>query len=121
MTSKLRWELKRRFDKHIEEEEEYKPTQTEQELSDRLEGESRLVYNSVANTLDMSKRRVIDLQENTRFLLPKALNPLEEAKIDLRVETYRKTYLKYREENCGSKGGKKTNLTSSQKLGINFR
>ena len=95
-----------------------KLTESEKELQDEIEAESRQPYNPVENKIDLRRRRVTDLKENTRVYLPKPLPINEEAKIQIRRERLEKVYRDFVNENCTDKGEQRSNLTSAQKRGI---
>ena len=120
MSTKWRWEMRQRKeaaeDSQIDENET--PTPEELEMMEQLEAESRLAYNGVEGSLSLSKHRVTDLPNNSRVILPKAMSPLEEARIAVRVAEYRRKFDEYKRENCTKKGKQKSNLTPSQQKGL---
>ena len=118
--SKVRWEIRKQDDEKLDEkdEDEIKLTESEKELQDEIEAESRQPYNPVENKIDLRRRRVTDLKENTRVYLPKPLPINEEAKIQIRRERLEKVYRDFVNENCTDKGEQRSNLTSAQKRGI---
>ena len=48
----------------------------------------------IKKIVNMNKRRVTYLKENSRVILPKALKPSEEAKLQVRVDGYTETMTK---------------------------
>ena len=73
--------------------EEEKPTEEEQKVIEKIEAESRQVFNPIEMNFDLRKKRVTDLRENSRVILPKPLPINQEALISLRREMYNKRNL----------------------------
>ena len=60
----------------------FKSGQEDNDLEKKIrvvEARTRMVYNNRMGTLDMSKRRVMDLPRNSKFYLHPPLNPTTEA------------------------------------------
>ena len=75
-----------------------------------------MIFDPIRKTVNLGKRRVTDLKENTRVNLPKALSPSDEAKLDVRLEGYREVFQEYKQEACKNpvKGKQMINLTRSE-------
>ena len=102
--------------KKLEEEETI--TEEEQERFDTIEAESRQIFDPINKTLDMRKRRVTDLKENSRVTLPKPLPASDEAKINVRREKYESVFNTYAEEHCSEDGAQRSNLSQAQRNGL---
>ena len=59
-----------------------------EEKLEEAEAKGRQVFDPESKTFDASKRRVTDLDENTRVVLPKPANPTQEASIEIRRYIY---------------------------------
>ena len=102
---KLRMELR------DEEENDKLPSTGEAEKSEEVdesgkedEAKSRQVYDPIMNIYDDRKRRVTDLAECSRVVLPKPLSVIREAQIEYRREVHDRVYQEYRREYCSQDG-----------------
>ena len=66
-----------------EEKDAQQITEEDQERLDELEAETRQIYDPINKIFDDHKRRVTDLQECSRFILPKALPTQDEALFEM--------------------------------------
>jgi hypothetical protein len=62
---------------------------------------------------------VTDLQENTRVTLPKALEPLEEASIEMRRAIHLRIFKEFMSEEYDEKGKQTPNLLEDEEKGLN--
>ena len=115
--AKLRWEKKKMIEEDLGD-NNVTVTEEEKEEIDLIEAQSRQIFDPINKVLDLRKRRVTDLKENSKVYLPKPLPSYEEAKIEIRREQYEKVFKEYVNENCSESGGQKSNLTWSQKNGL---
>ena len=74
--SKFRWELKKRDDEKLEDEEpedmNSKNKEEDKLIYEEMEAKSRMIFNPIEGNLDLSKRRATDVPGNTKTYLPKA-------------------------------------------------
>ena len=77
-----------------------------------------MIHDAVKRSVNLSKRRVTDLADNSRIYLPKALSALNEARIAIRMDEYRQQYEDYKKKHCNKKGDQKCNMTERQKRGL---
>ena len=118
--TKYRWTMMKenKESDDIQTTEEEKPTEEEQKLIEKIEAESRQVFNPIEMNFDLRKKRVTDLRENSRVILPKPLPINQEALISLRREKYNTVFRDFRRETCNSRGEQRLNLTFSQRKGL---
>ena len=109
--TKIRWEKM----KELEEEDNIVE---KEEINEEEEAKKRQIFDPIEKVIDMRKRRVTDMKENSRVILPKPLSAYEEAKIAVRRENFEKVFGDYCQEHCSEKGEQKTNLTFSQRNGL---
>merc|ERR1712105_451297 len=67
---------------------------------------------------DCRKKRVTDLDENSRVHLPKPLPPSEEATIEMRRAIYLETFNKHKNEFCNKRGEQVSNLDEDEEKGL---
>ena len=115
--AKLRWEKKKLIEEDLGE-ENVEITEEEKEQIEIVEAQSRQIFDPINKSLDLRKRRVTDLKENSKVYLPKPLPSKEEAKIEIRRDQYEKVFKAYVDENCSESGAQSSNLTFSQKNGL---
>ena len=119
--AKARITLKKEQDEKLEDDDEgigEEPTEEEEEQQEKLEAQTRQIYNPTTRTFDDRRRRVTDLKECSRVTLPRQLNIENEALIEMRRGTNGQIYEKYRKEECNQKGEVKGNLTEDEKDGL---
>ena len=104
--TKIRWEKM----KDLEEEDDV--------VDEEEEAKKRQIFDPLEKVIDMRKRRVTDMKENSRVILPKPLTAHEEAKIAVRREHFEEVFSEYCQEHCSEKGEQKSNLTFSQRNGL---
>ena len=114
--TKLRWEKRKLLDE--ESGEEGIVTDKEREIMEEEDAKSRSVFDPINKVIDMRKRRVTDLKENSRIYLPKPLSATEEAKIEIRRDKYETIFQRYFHEKCSEKGNQSSNLTQAQLRGL---
>ena len=66
----------------------------------KIDAEARRIYNEKAKVIDMTRRRVTDLDCNNKVYLPKAMDALHEAKFEVRNDQFRKIHSEYKKKNC---------------------
>ena len=98
MGCKLRWEARRRME--FQEEQEHLPEEAIRKYEDLDEDEREAllveegrhfqIYNRGEATIDLSKARVTDSRMNSHVTLPTLKSVEEEAKINLRLGTYKR-------------------------------
>ena len=119
--AKLRWDIKKATEEKVEGEVEEKNDE-EKEIQDKIEAESRQVFNPIEKSLDYTKRRVTDLKENAKIHLPKPLEVKEESKIELRREIHTNVFRDFVQKECkegrGEEWNQKTNFTTKERRGI---
>ena len=113
--AKLRMSRKEQLE-GLEDSEEI--TEQEQDKFDEIEAESRQPYDYKNKSLDLRKRRVTDLKENSRVILPRPLSTTEEAFIAVRRENVHNIFKEYSKEMCQEDGEQKSNLTPAQMRGL---
>ena len=93
-------------------------TEEERKLDEDFEAQNRMIFDPKNQIYDSRKRRVTDLKECARITLPKPLTPEEESKLEVRKNTQKEIFEKYRIKNTDSKGEQKSNLTPAEKRGL---
>ena len=88
------------------------------ETMERLDAESRRIYDPLKRIFDHGKKRVTDLKENSKVNLPKPCDALTESSIELLKCKIMDTFRKYREKNCNERGEQATNLTKQELRGL---
>ena len=104
--AKFRWEKKKQLEEDLGE-ENVSVTVEEKEEINIVEAKSRQIFDPINKTLDLRKRRVTDLKENSRVYLPKPLPPQEEAKIEIRREQYKQVF----RDQCSESGTQQSNMS----------
>jgi hypothetical protein len=89
-------------------------TDSEQKQLEEIEAKSRQVFDPEEGIYDDRKRRVTDLKECSRVTLPKPLPPAEEALIEMRRNSQKTLYDRFREEHTNKNGEQKSNLTTEE-------
>ena len=109
-----------RMELREEEEAEEKEKETDEKELQRKELESKMrqVYDPLEKRYDEGKRRVTDLEECSRVVLPKPLSVIRETEIEMRREAHSTVYQEYRREFCNKDGEQKMNLTEEEKKGL---
>ena len=105
----------------LREEEEMEENDTDENKEQQMkENEARMrqVYDPLEKRYDEGKRRVTDLEECNRVVLPKPLSVKRETEIEMRREAHNTVYQEYRREFCNRDGEQKTNLTEEEKTGL---
>ena len=116
--TKLRWEKRKQMEDNVEDEVMTKEAEEEREKNEEEEAMTRQIYNPVEKILDLRKRRVTDMKENSKVYLPKPLPVIEEANIAIRRDKYEQTFKEFVEEKCSKKGEQKSNLSPQQRNGL---
>ena len=116
--AKYRWTKTEMNQTRLEEEEKEEITDEEKELFDEIEAKCRVTYDPSTNNLDLRKKRVTDLKENTKVHLPKPLPTHQEAITAVRREKWLEEHSKYERENCDENGNQKSNLSAAQQRGL---
>ena len=88
------------------------------EQMEMLEAEERQVFDPVSLTFDYSKKKATDLKENKSVKLPSPNTPHTESSIEILKNKMMEAFRDYRDKNCNKKGEQKTNLTRSEKAGL---
>ena len=92
----------------------------EQADIDRLVALSRCIVDHHAKTLDLGNRKATDINGINNIKLPGPLPTKNEAELSLRQQEFRRVFADYQEEYCLSSGKQKSNLTRSQRLGLDI-
>ena len=119
----VRMELRDEDDKDVEEQEDEKREENaeEQEKKEKQkeeEARTRQVYDPLRKNYDERRRRVTDLVECSRVVLPKPLSIVREAEIENRRNIHDQIYQKYRKENTNNKGEQVQNIDREEKTGL---
>ena len=85
---------------------------------ERLDAESKRVYNPIDKIFDHAKKRVTDLAENAKVSLPKPCDALTESSIELIKQKLMETFRDYKKKNCNDRGEQVTNLRKSELRGL---
>ena len=103
-----------------EEGEEIETEKDEEKEQKRKEEEARMrqVFDPLEKNYDEGKKRVTDLEECSRVVLPKPLSVRRETEIEMRREAHNNVYQEYRREFCNKEGEQKMNLTEEERLGL---
>ena len=115
--AKFRWEKKKQLEEDLGE-ENVSVTEEEKEEINIVEAKSRQIFDPINKTLDLRKRRVTDLKENSRVYLPKPLPPQEEAKIEIRREQYEQVFRDHVRDHCSESGTQQSNMSWSHRNGL---
>ena len=78
--------------------------ETDLELMERLDAESRQIYDPIRRVFDHGKKRVTDLQENSKVTLPRPCDPHTESSIEMLKSIIMKFFNKYQSKYCTEKG-----------------
>ena len=89
-----------------------------EEDMEKLDAQSRQIYDPKTRTFNGGKRRATDLKECARITLHKPVETKHEAMIETRRNMTEKTYNEYRSEECNKKGEVRGNLTEEEKDGL---
>ena len=126
--AKIRWQKKKedQVKEYDEETDEInikrmKLTEAETEdlkLMERLDAESRRIYDPINRVFNHSKKRVTDLVENSKVSLPKPCDALTESSIELLKRKLMETFTKYRNKSCNERGEQPTNLSKQELRGL---
>ena len=109
-----------RMELREEEGAEEREKETDEKEMQRKEEESKMrqVYDPLEKRYDEGKRRVTDLEECSRVVLPKPLSVIRETEIEMRREAHTTVYQEYRREFCNKDGEQKKNLTEEEQIGL---
>ena len=99
-------------------EEEERKQQEKEKIEKEESAKTRQIYDPIERRYDERKRRVTDLTECARVILPKPLSVTREAEIETRRSVHDKVYQKYRAEHCNEKGEQEDNMTWEEKTGL---
>ena len=119
--AKVRYQLLKELGEKLSDEEEEQLEDMTREMEEMIEEEeakARQVFDPEGKIFDYRKKRVTDLDENTRVILPKPLPPSEEASIEMRRENYRKIFREVKRKITNEKGEQKPNLTETAIKGL---
>ncbi|MCP3678952.1 MAG: hypothetical protein GY782_01110, partial [Gammaproteobacteria bacterium] len=96
--------------------------QEDKELEQKIkevEARTRMIYDDATGTLDLAKRRVTDLPQNSKVFLPPPLPATTEAGLAVKKQKLMSTLDQFMEKNCDSKGKQRaSSLNASQKQGL---
>jgi hypothetical protein len=116
--AKYRYELSKEIGERLNDEDDVEITEEKEEKIEELEARARQFYDPEEKTYDYRNKWVTDLQENTRVSLPKALEPLEEASIEMRRAIHLRIFREYMGEECDEKGKQSPNLLEEEDRGL---
>ena len=114
-TTKYRWDKIREGEEDLGGEE---MSEDDKEIAEEFEAKARQTYDPEEKTMDMRNKKVTDVKHNPKVYLPKALQPKDEAVIEVRRCKWLEIYNKYVKEFCNEKGEQAMNLTPAQKKGL---
>ena len=78
-----------------------------------------MVFDDAKKVLDMRRRRVTDLPQNSKVFLPPPLNPILESGLNIRKQEMMDTFAAFKRDNCDDKGRQlKTSLSEDQRKGL---
>ena len=78
-----------------------------------------MVYDGRTGTLDMSKRKVMNLPQNSKVYLPAPLNPTPEAGLAVKKQELMSTFKEFMSKSCDDRGKQKaTSLNKSKRKGL---
>merc|ERR1712082_501803 len=96
--------------------------QEDKELEQKIkevEARTRMIYDDTTGTLDLAKRRVMNLPQNSKVFLPPPLPTTTEASLAVKKQKLMSTLDQFMEKNCDGKGKQKaSSLNASQKQGL---
>ena len=115
---KLRMELRDEEDEGKLSAEVDRSSEEVEEQGNVDEAKARQIYDPILNIYDDRKRRVTDLAECSRVVLPKPLTVIREAQIEFRREVHDRIYQEYRKEYCNEEGEQESNLDAGEKRGL---
>ena len=114
MSTKIRWDISKEEGEKLSDEDKVETTEEEDNHIEEEEARSRIPYDPLLNECDLRKRRVTDIQENSRIYMPKPLNVAHEANINIRETIFENTFSRYVDSFCNETGKQKPNLTRSE-------
>ena len=88
------------------------------EQMELLEAEARQVFDPVGLTFNHGKKKATDLQENKSVKLPSPSTPHTESSIEILKNKIMEVFKKYKSVNCNKNGQQKSNLSKSEKKGL---
>merc|ERR1712082_242455 len=114
------------IDTTSEENRDFSDNKEDTEEDDKLEEKmriaeafSRMVFDDNSKTLDMRKRRVTDLPQNSKVFLPPPLNPMVESGLSVRKQEFSDSFADFMKNECDDRGKQLTNsLTTDQTKGL---
>ena len=118
MSTKIRWDISKEEGEKVSDEDKVETTEEEDNLIEEEEARSRIPYDPLLNECDLRKRRVTDIQENSRIYMPKPLNVAHEANINIRETIFENAFSRYVDSFCNETGKQKPNLTRSEMSGL---
>ena len=98
--TKVRWQLRKDEEKGEDVGKDSKKEKEKEELMEMEEARTRTVYDSEKRIYDERKQKVTDLKECSRIYLPKPLEVVKEAQLEMRRELHSKISEEYRKEKC---------------------
>ena len=102
--AKYRRELRKRLEEDLGEET---PDITEEEIEKGVIAAacSEIPYDPLTGSMDMARKKVTRIKENSYVHLPGPLSSMEEAKLAIRLDQYRKEFKEHVEKECkGARG-----------------
>ena len=67
---------------------------------ERLDTSSRQFHDPITKDFNHGKKRVTDLEENSKIMLPKACNPLVQSSNELLSNKIMEMFRRFRDKNC---------------------
>ena len=116
--AKLRYEMIKDRGEPLADGEEVDMTQEEKEKAEEIEAKERQYFGSEDKVYDYRKKWVTDMDSNTHVTLPKALNPLEEATIELRRGIHLRVVKEFIGEECDEKENQAQNHEADEARGL---
>ena len=116
--AKARMTIAKEEGEKLEEDEEIDIDEEEERKLEKIDAQTRQIYDPIERRFNDQKRRVTDLSECSRVTLPKPLSTQQESMLEMRRGENEKTYDGYRKEYCNKKGDVPGNLSDREKDGL---
>ena len=91
---------------------------TELEDIEKIEAESRRVFDPINRSFNYGKKRATDLQENSKVTLPRPCDPHTESSIEMLKSSIMKSFVRYQSKYCSENGDQISNLSNAERRGF---
>ena len=118
--AKARYSLRDELDEEgeVEDEPEGKDKELQKKVKE-VEARSRMIYDDESNVLDLAKRRVTDIPQNSKVYLPPPLPPGTEAGLAVKKQQLMSTFNTFTASHCDAKGKQiSSSLSRTQQVGL---